>query len=76
MKLDYKGPGEPTDNGVIRSFNGRLSDEFLNVHEFVTMHDSSGRAFGDFWRRGVRRVEVQRTEFFLAQNSATISIPP
>ena len=40
VKLDYTRPGKPTDNGVIGSFNGRLRDEFLNVHEFVTMHDA------------------------------------
>ena len=36
-KLDYTGPGKPMDNGLIKSFNGRLRDEFLNVNEFVTM---------------------------------------
>ena len=40
VKLDYTRPGKPTDNGLIESFNGRLRDEFLNVHEFVTMHDT------------------------------------
>ena len=40
VKLDYTRPGKPTDNGLIESFNGRLRDEFLNVHEFVTMHDA------------------------------------
>jgi putative transposase len=39
VKLDYTRPGKPTDNGMIESFNGRLRDEFLNVHEFITMHD-------------------------------------
>ena len=39
VKLDYTRPGKPTDNGLIESFNGRLRDEFLNVHQFVTMHD-------------------------------------
>ena len=24
---------------MIESFNGRVRDEFLNVHEFITMHD-------------------------------------
>ena len=33
VKLDYTRPSKPTDNG-------RLRDEFLNVHEFVTMHDA------------------------------------
>jgi len=36
VKLDYTRP-----NGLIESFNGRLRDEFLNVHEFVTLHDVS-----------------------------------
>ncbi|SFU79889.1 putative transposase [Nitrosospira multiformis] len=40
IKLDYTRPGKPTDNGLIESFNGRLRDEFLNVHEFVTLHDA------------------------------------
>ena len=30
---------QPTDNGLIESFNGRLRDEFLNLNEFVTMDD-------------------------------------
>jgi hypothetical protein len=25
---------------LIESFNGRLRDEFLNVNEFITMHDA------------------------------------
>jgi putative transposase len=40
IKLDYTRPGKPTDNGLIESFNGRLRDEFLNVQEFVTLHDA------------------------------------
>lgn len=40
VKLDYTRPRKPTDNGLIESFNGRLRDEFLNVHEFVTLHDA------------------------------------
>ena len=40
VKLDYTRPGQPTDNGLIESFNGRLRDEFLNVHEFITLHDA------------------------------------
>ena len=30
---------KPTDNGLIESFNGRLRDGFLNVNEFITIHD-------------------------------------
>jgi len=39
VKLNYTRPGKPTDNGLTESFNGRLRDEFLNVNEFITMHD-------------------------------------
>lgn len=40
IKLDYTRPGKPTDNGLIEAFNGRLRDEFLNVNEFVMLHDA------------------------------------
>ncbi len=40
IKLDDTRAGKPTDNGLIESFNGRLRDEFLNVNEFVTLHDA------------------------------------
>ncbi len=39
IKLDNKRPGKPTDNGLIESFNSRLRNEFLNLHEFITLHD-------------------------------------
>lgn len=39
IKLDYTRPGKPTDNGLIESFHGRLRDEFLNLHKFITLHD-------------------------------------
>ena len=39
IKLDFTRPGKPTDNGLIESFNGRLRDECLNVHEFRSMDD-------------------------------------
>lgn len=38
--LDYTRPANPTENGLIESFNGRLRDEFLNVSEFITMQDA------------------------------------
>lgn len=40
MKLDCARPGKPADNGLIESFDNRLGDEFLNVHEFASMHDA------------------------------------
>jgi len=39
VKLDLIRPGKPTENGFIESFNGRLSDECLNVNEFATIEE-------------------------------------
>ncbi len=41
VKLDFSRPGTPTDNAYIESFNGRLRDECLNQHWFVSMEEAS-----------------------------------
>lgn len=48
VKLDFIRPGKPTENGYIESFNGRLRDECLNVHEFATIEEV--RKVLDAWR--------------------------
>ncbi len=48
MALDFTRPGKPTDNGHIESFNGRLRDEFLNVHQFTSLDDVRARL--EAWR--------------------------
>lgn len=45
-KLDFIRPGKPTENAFIESFNGRLPDECLNVHELATI-DEAKAAFAD-----------------------------
>ena len=40
VQLSFTRPGKPTDNGLCESFNGRLRDECLNVHEFKTLEDA------------------------------------
>jgi putative transposase len=37
VQLDFTRPGKPTDNSHIESFNGRLRDECLNVHQFLSL---------------------------------------
>jgi putative transposase len=49
VKLDFTRPGKPTDNGFIESFNGRLRDECLNAHEFVSIEDARSRI--ESWRQ-------------------------
>ena len=40
VSLAFTRPGKPTDNGLCESFNGRLRDECLNVHEFKTIEEA------------------------------------
>jgi putative transposase len=43
VKLDFTRPGKPTDNGLIESFHGRLRDECLKTHEFLSMEHMQER---------------------------------
>ena len=49
VTLDFSRPGKPTDNAFIESFNGRLRDECLNAHWFLSLADA--RAKIEAWRR-------------------------
>jgi len=49
VTLDFSRPGTPTDNAFVESFNGRLRDECLNTHWFLSLADA--RAKIEAWRR-------------------------
>ena len=49
VKLDFIRPGKPVENNYIESFNGRLRDEFLNVHQFFDLEDAQENL--DQWRK-------------------------
>jgi len=49
VTLDFSRPGKPTDNAFVESFNGRLRDERLNTHWFLSLNDA--RALIEAWRR-------------------------
>ena len=40
VQLDFIRPGKPVENACIESFNGRLRDECLNVHQFASMAEA------------------------------------
>jgi putative transposase len=48
LQLDFTRPGKPTDNSHIESFNGRLRDECLNVHQFLSLADAQAKL--EAWR--------------------------
>jgi putative transposase len=54
VQLDFTRPGKPTDNSHIESFNGRLRDECLNVHQFLSLDHA--RTIIEAWRRDYNEV--------------------
>lgn len=48
VKLDFSRPGKPTDNAYIESFNGRVRQECLNEHWFISLEDAQEKL--DDWR--------------------------
>jgi putative transposase len=49
VKLDFSRPGKPTDNAFVESFNGRLRDECLNTHWFLSLDGARSKI--EAWRR-------------------------
>jgi putative transposase len=49
VMLDFSRPGKPTDNAMVESFNGRLREECLNEHWFVSFADAERKI--EAWRR-------------------------
>jgi putative transposase len=48
IELHFIQPGKPVQNSHIESFNGRLRDECLNQHYFVSLPDAQFHL--DRWR--------------------------
>lgn len=65
VKQDFSGPGRPTDNALVESFNARFRQECLNAHWFLTLEDA--RAKIKSWRR---RYNEQRP------HSSLENVPP
>jgi putative transposase len=49
VQLDFIRPGKPVENAHIESFNGRLRDECLTVHQFLSLDDARRKI--EAWRR-------------------------
>jgi putative transposase len=53
IRLEFIQPGKPMQNGYIESFNGRLRDECLNEHWFLSLPDARRIVAG--WREDYNR---------------------
>lgn len=49
VELDFSRPVKPTDNAKIESFNGRLRQECLNMHWFLSLDDARSKI--EAWRQ-------------------------
>jgi putative transposase len=49
VQLAFFRPGKPTDNAHIEAFNGRLRQECLNQHWFLSLQDARSKI--EDWRQ-------------------------
>jgi putative transposase len=49
IQVDFISPGKPTQNAFIESFNGRLREECLNQHWFLSVDDARDKI--EAWRQ-------------------------
>jgi putative transposase len=49
IRLDFIRPGHPVENCFIESFNGKLRDECLDQHDFVSLAEALQRI--EIWRQ-------------------------
>nr|WP_255779373.1 IS3 family transposase [Mycetohabitans sp. B5] len=49
VEIDFSRPGKPTDNAKNESFNGRLREECLNEHWFLSLEDARRKI--EVWRQ-------------------------
>ena len=54
VKALYIEPGSPWENGYVESFSGKLRDECLNQHWFLSLDEA--RAVTEAWREDYNRV--------------------
>jgi putative transposase len=54
VKLHFIEPGKPVQNAFIESFNGKMRDECLNEHWFLSLGEARETIEG--WRRGYNEV--------------------
>ncbi len=53
VKLDFSRPGKPTDNPSIESFHGRLREECLSQHWFLSLQEAQCTV--EAWREDYNR---------------------
>jgi len=66
VTLDFSRPGKPIDNAFVESFNGRLREECLNAHWFLSLDDA--RAKIEVWRTFYKRASQHPSVYVIEEN--------
>ena len=80
VTLHFIDPGKPIQNAHCESFHGRLRDECLNEHWFLSLGDA--RRIVEAWRQDYNRdrphsaLGYQSPAEFAQQASTTAAAPP
>ena len=80
MKLHFIEPGKPVQNAFIESFNGKMRDECLNEHWFLSLGEA--RETIEAWRRDYNEVRPhtslgnQTPQEFIPQSGTGAALPP
>ena len=64
VELDFSRPGRPIDNAKVETFNGRLRQECLNGHWFLSLADAQRKI--EAWRQYYNEVRPHSALGWLA----------
>ena len=73
VELDFSRPGKPTDNAMVESFNGRLRQECLNEHWFMSLQDAQDKIGA--WRQHYNETRPHSALNWMSPNEFARSSP-
>jgi putative transposase len=73
IQLEFSRPGKPTDNAMVESFNGRLRQECLNEHWFMSLADAKSKI--EAWRQHYNETRPHSALNWLSPNEFARSSP-
>src|SRR5271165_6138920 len=66
IEWHYITPGRPSENGFTESLNGKIRDECLNEHWFLSLAEA--RAIVEAWRQDYNRASEHPSVYVIEEN--------
>jgi putative transposase len=73
IEMELSRPGKPTDNAMVESFNGRLSQACLNQHGFMSLDDAKVKI--EAWRTDYNETRPHSALNWMSPNEFARSSP-